>query len=345
MKKKREIIHENGQTFLLNTRGSKYLVEGHNVYHGPNKKCVLERLDFPKMPISDFGFKRIEELKELLIQLVAEELNIPIETMNQMFETSNNVHMLNPLYDDWDKYRNCNALYSNPHYLLETLHCSLYVTAEFHRKRNNLGQNCIVENVLRNLHVLDFYDKELHIGDWGAGLGLTSIWMAKALPKAKIYYIEINQQSINIFKKLKERFKLNNLIIINKLEDLPKLDVAVCIEYIEHIPSDIHSDCGDVMKATDEVLSYTNDNGLIMYSTKWNEVHARTSLGHFSQYDFDGEIIPITKGTKKPHKAFGKCMKKRGWHVQNGSPASTLFDFKPHRPYVYSKTKRKLKQK
>ena len=112
----------------------------------------------------------------------------------------------------------------------------------------------------------------------------------------------------------------------------------MCIEYIEHIPHDTKFNTGDVMKAVDEVLSYTKDDGFFMYSTKWNEgKKGEVSLGHFSFYKFDDELIEIVPRTKKPHSTFVKKMNKRGWSVLNGNPKKTKWDFKPHRPYVFSK--------
>ena len=92
------------------------------------------------------------------------------------------------------------------------------------------------------------------------------------------------------------------------------------------------------MKAVDEVLSKTKDDGFFMYFTKWNEGNkGEVSLGHFSHYDFDGEVVEIVPRTRKPHQTLVKKMKTRGYTVLNGNPNKTKWDFNKHKPYVFSK--------
>ena len=337
-KTKREFFTDvSGQTMLRISNGSEYKVDGSNVLHR-DLDSIMYRLDYSIPPISTMGFTDVMDFKQFLIEEVSNELNLPLDEMQTMFKQKNSVDLLKPLEDDWKSNRDCARLYQNPHYLLETLHCNLFVSCEFNKTINNMGKNCTIDNILRTFHLLDLWDKPIHIGDWGAGMGLTTLWMAAAMPKSTVYYIEINPPSKRIFSKLVKRLGLTNVVFVEDVKDLPKLDVSVCIEYIEHIPHSSAFNTGDVMQATDEVLSYTKDDGFFMYSTKWNEgKKEEVSLGHFSFYDFDGDVVEILPRTKKPHMQLVKKMQKRGWNVLNGNPKKTKWDFRYHKPYVFSK--------
>lgn len=338
MKKERELYWEGGKQYLKNTRGVVFDVVKNSVLHR-NSTAVYERLDYPTPPISVTGFNAVEDFKNYLIEEVSKELKIPLTQMKTMFHKKNNVSMLAPLEKHWETYRDTGWLYSHPHYLLETLHCNLFVTCEFNKSRNNIGKYCVVDKLLRNFHILDMWNKPLHIGDWGAGLGLTTLFMAAAFPQSTVYYIEINPATKKIFSKLVKRANLKNVVFVENLEDLPPLDVSVCIEYIEHIPDDNVFNQGDVMKAVDEVLSYTKDDGYFMYGTKWNDGKKGTpSLGHFGYYTFDGDVVEVLPRSRGCHQQLEKKMLLRGWHILNGNPNKNLWDFKHHKPYVFSKT-------
>ena len=80
-----------------------------------------------------------------------------------------------------------------------------------------------------------------------------------------------------------------------------------------------------------------------MYSTMWNaEQNNGETIGHFLEYDFDGEILkmPAGKSAKRSrhhHKLFVSGMEKRGYKLRNGGRKGAEWDFKNHYPYCFTK--------
>ena len=254
---------------------------------------------------------------------------------------------LKDLSDTWMTNRDT-SIYGNPDYIFETIHCSLFVTGEFKRS-GVLGKNSGIDNLLRTLHHLGYYNRGINnqavtIADLGAGLGLTTLFMAMVLPAADIYYVDASSESAQLLKELMRSAKLSNIKFVNSVSECPKkIDIVTAYEFVEHVEDPIRKGVGIPVKAIDPWLNRIPAGGHFLYSTMWNsEQNNGETIGHFTKYDFDGELVELPHGksakrSRAPHKAFVRCMNNRGFKVRNGGGKRTEWDWKNHYPYCFTK--------
>ena len=115
----------------------------------------------------------------------------------------------------------------------------------------------------------------IKILDYGAGTGLTTLYLALNLPKATIYYFNISKKQTNFFKQLLKEFtELNNIIIINNLDLIKNIniDLLFILDVIEHCKMPL-----------DEMLYILKDinSKYIIQTGGWS---GNNIPGHFSIY-------------------------------------------------------------
>lgn len=335
-------VMEGKKKFYLSPRGTKYLINNNNKHRGQSYlDPILERLDYPAPPtLQSLGHSNLEDFKQFLAIEASKITQHSKDVCYKYF--SKKSEKLDELGKLWMKNRDV-SIYGLTDYLFETIHCSLFVTGEF-KKSGVLGKNSGIDNLLRTLHHLDFYDKSPVIADLGAGLGLTTLFMAKVLPKADIYYVDASSASAVVLKKLMRLANVTNIKFVDSVKECPKvIDVVVAYEFVEHIESQSNPGVGVPLEAIDDWLIRIPDGGHFLYSTMWNaEQNNGSTIGHFTKYNFDGTIVELPEGksdkrSRAPHKTFVKCMNNRGFKVRNGGGKRTEWDWKNHYPYCFTK--------
>lgn len=339
---KEMFLKEDNKIYYLSPKGTRYLVEGNNKYRGSKKTDpIIERTDYPNPPsLKEFGFNSLEEFKSWLAEESSKITSHSKEECKSYFSKKSS--MLENLAQKWMKSRDT-TIYSDKDYLFETIHCSLFVTGEF-KKSGILGKNSGIDNLLRTFHHLGLFDKKITIVDLGAGLGLTTLFMAKVMPKAKIYYLDASSASAKILKKLIAKAGINNIVFADDIEECPSvIDVVVAFEFIEHIEDKDVKGTGAPLVGIEDWLTRIPSEGHFLYSTMWNaEQNNGSTIGHFTKYNFDGNIVQLPSGksdkrSREPHKMFVRSMTNRGFRIRNGGGAKTEWDWKGHVPYCFTK--------
>ena len=222
------------------------------------------------------------------------------------------------LVPQWYKTRDPNWLYSHPEYFWEGLACSFETSAPF-----------VVVNLVKEFKYprydrhdpIDPLKLKWNIFDWGAGVGLTTLVLAKSYPNSTIYYNEINEEQITLFKWLLKKSGLKNVKIIEKLEDLPDLDMLVGVEIVEHFQ--------EPMPFLRPLLNKVKKGGLFAHSSYWESEMKMPTLGHFRTYNFDGDIRRVDKN-RHIYNGFRKAMAREGWDFLDWDPFQ-------HKPRFYRK--------
>lgn len=332
--------------YMINKKGTKYLVENNIRYMGMhNTDPVLEDLNYQGTPtISDvFGFSDRNSFETWISAQVSNYVNLPANQVRQNFQKNSAV--LQNLANIWMSNR-CTSIYGNPDYIYESLHCGLFVSGEVHKK-GNVGKWCIIDKLCKTFDLLGMKNDNLIIADLGAGIGLTTIWMAYYLPNSKVYYTDASPESIMLVKEMCKLANINNLHIVNSLDDIEEgyLDVVTGFEFVEHIEDPNRKGVGLPFLGINDALNMLSNRGMFMYSTMWNaEQNNGSTVGHFLQYDFDGQVLTMPAGkskvrSRKHHRLFVKGMENRGFTLINGGRKGTLWDFKGHSPYCFVKDK------
>jgi len=336
-------LQENGKTFYVSPKGTKYLEVGNKRHRGPlTTNPILELLDYPKPPTLHeiFNFADKEAMLKWLAQEAANLTNRPI-TDTQAYVLKGNA-LLKELAKEWMSSRDI-AVYQNPDYLFETICCSLYVTGEF-KKDGRLGKNSGIDNMMRTLHMLGYDKKAARILDMGSGLGFTTLYAAYFCPHATVYYNDTSPPSRLLFQKLVARSGLTNIVILDDWREPPEeLDVVMGFEFVEHISSEDDPLVGDPILPIRHVHPHIKLGGHFLYSTMWNaEQNNGETIGHFTSYRFGDTVVNLDVGksdrrSRAPHKLFTEQMKKLGYKIRNGGGARTEWDWKNHYPYCYTK--------
>ena len=212
------------------------------------------------------------------------------------------------LVDQWYKTRDVNWLYNHPDYLWEGLACSYATSAPL--VATNLEKELKYPRYDRHTPI-DPALMEWNIFDWGAGIGLTTLILAKAFPNSTIYYNEINDQQIKLFKWLLIKSGCTNVKIIDDIDNLPELDMLVGIEIVEHFQSP--------MTFLRPLLSKVKTGGLFAHSSYWESEMKMPTLGHFRTYNFDGDIRRVDK-KRHIYNGFRKAMDNENWDFLNWQP-------------------------
>ena len=222
------------------------------------------------------------------------------------------------LVDKWYETRDPDWLYSHPDYFWEGLACSFETSAPF--VATNLVKEFKYPRYDRH-DPIDPLSLEWNIFDWGAGVGLTTLIFAKSYPNSTVYYNEINEKQITLFKWLLKKSGLSNVKIIHDLEDLPELDMLVGIEIVEHFQ--------EPMPFLRPLLNKVKKGGLFAHSSYWESEMKMPTLGHFRTYNFDGDIRRVDKN-RHIYNGFRKAMAREGWDFLDWDPFQ-------HKPRFYRK--------
>lgn len=212
------------------------------------------------------------------------------------------------LLEEWYRSRDPHWLYSHPEYFWEGLACSFETSAPF-----------VCVNLVKELKyprygrhdALDPADLQWNIFDWGAGVGLTTLILAKSFPQSMVYYNELNVEQVALFKWLLQKSGLTNVQIIDDLEQLPALDLLVGIEIVEHFQ--------EPMTALRPLLDKVKPHGLFAHSSYWESEMKMPTLGHFREYNFDGDIRRVDK-TRDIYKGFRSAMDREHWQFLDWQP-------------------------
>jgi len=347
--------------------GKEYMVHADNKYPpklisgngrflhiGPDQKDPIQYLlkHAPFMSVDDlFGCKDRAAFHDLLETIYHEELGID----RAVFQANNvkDPPILYNLYPKWYQDRDAWWLYSQDEYAFETLHCNLHVTAPVSKNGKFDDKHSMTYILQHQLEFLDYDQKDsFKILDLCSGMGLTTLVLAKRFPNSTVYYNELNQGTRRVFKRLLDISGLTNVIMLDKEEIDVDVDVLCAFEAVEHIQHDTIPKTGQPFPWFDKFLNKLKDDGHLIYYTMWNaEFNPKTGhkvLGHFREYDFDGEIIghdPNKNGGKVTwDKDFRKCLNKRGLYNMSGR---TGLGYKGHvfffnwGPRLFMKTQKK----
>ena len=312
--------------YMISKKGTKYLVENNIRYMGQyNTDPVLEDFNYVGTPtLTDIlGFSDRSSFESWLAKYASNFTNVSQAQALANFQK--NSQMLKSLANNWMNNR-CVSIYNDPNYIYESLHCGLYVSGEIHKK-GHVGKWCIIDKLCKTFDLLGMKNDNLIIADLGAGIGLTTIWMAYFLPNSKVYYTDASPESILLMKEMCKLANINNLHVVSSLSDIKEgyLDVVTGFEFVEHIEDPSRKGVGLPFLGINDALNMLSNKGMFMYSTMWNaEQNNGSTVGHFLKYDFDGQVLTMPAGkssvrSRKHHRLFVKGMENRGFTLINGS--------------------------
>lgn len=331
----------NNSYYMVNKKGVKYLVENDTRYMGDkNTDPVLEKFNYPGTPsITDvLSFNDRESFECWLATRAATYTNVNLHQARMNFQKGS--LLLSKLAHDWMNNRDT-SIYTNKDYIYESIHCGLYVSGEI-KKNGDIGKWCLIDKLCKTIHLLNLNNKSLTVVDLGAGLGLTSLWMAYVMPKSHIYYVDASPESQQIVKEMSSLGGINNLSVVNTIDEIKgEIDIATGFEFVEHIEDKPGSSIGNPFLGIEDVLKRLSAEGVFMYSTMWNaEQNNGSTIGHFLEYKFDNKTITMPAGksslrSRKHHRFFVEGLKSRGFKLINGGRKGSLWDFKGHTPYCF----------
>jgi len=332
-------IEINGEKYHVNKNKWFYKYDEVYRYHKNSNKKVMENKTFKRPHISDLGFSSTNEFKDFIFKECEKETGISENILRTELSKSNSSKILEKLSLIWGQNFDCDELYNNKFYMLETLHCGLHVTSQFGND-GYMSPNSCCEKLIKTIYQMglchrDMDGKSFQVLDLGSGLGITTLFLSLYLPNSTIYYNEINPPTLNLFKKLIQKSGLKNIKMIDHREGekLSNLDMVVGIEFFEHIQK--KGSLGDPMLLVDVYTQKLNDEGIFIMNTFWDDSkQSIPSLGHFEDYIFDGVTVNrLDKGNKHPQKMFNECMKNRGWKKLN----NVFWDWRNHGPNTFVK--------
>lgn len=336
--------------YMINKKGVKYLVENNIRYMGSNNTDpILEDFNYPGTPsVTDvLGFNNRASFEDWLASKAAAYTNTTLIQAKMNFKKGST--LLDQMAQDWMKYRDT-SIYTDKNYIYESLHCGLYVSGEIH-KSGSIGKWCLIDKLCKTINLLKLHNKQLTVVDLGAGLGLTTIWMAYVMPKSKVYYVDSSPESQMLVKEMCQISNITNLHIINGINDIieNEVDLVTGFEFVEHIEDQQRKGVGLPFLGIQDYLNKLSNDGMFMYSTMWNaEQNNGSTIGHFTQYQFDKELVTMPAGksnvkSRKHHKLFVEGMNSRGFKLVNGGRKGTSWDFKGHTPYCFIRNNNTLK--
>lgn len=292
----KEVI--SGRDYMVNSvTGEKKIFSkcGTYLYKDENDKgLICEAVKYKPLPTLTtlFGVANRNEFLNMVGEIFVNDLGFTQKEFDD--NKSADPPILNPLYSIWRDTRDASWLYNHKSYAFETLHCSIQVTA----KPGPSGKICdnrfsSLYNTLLQLEMLD-YDKkkEFKALDLCSGLGLTTLFLAKRFPNGTFYYNELNPQTKHIFSILLKKSGLKNIVILQTEELDEELDLVLGFEAVEHIPHPTLKGVGQPFEWVKPFLDNIKSNGHFFYQTMWNGefTHGGNVLGHFLQYEFNGDI-------------------------------------------------------
>lgn len=232
----------------------------------------------------------IKNFREKLFSWIEDELknDFSSEELKLIRERDNSI--LDNLLSQWRSSYDI-SIYHDKYYIFETINCGIFVTGKINKGDNShIGLGSPIFNSLDYLLALGYEPKT--ILDFGAGIGISSIFYALCFPQSKIYIIEENPLSVKIIKRLIKELNLENIYFGDQLENY---DCGLFFESVEHI-KDLSRDAENIGAPFPFLDPYFNKiNDVIIQSSYWKK--NRTSIGHFDRYDFgDGIIEEARKG-------------------------------------------------
>jgi len=259
---------------------------------------------------------------------------------------------LAPLYGKWKKDRDPSSLYNDPEYFWEGLACSWEVSAP--NSGGNIARELLNPHMNKYIHShphlnlkfidsINTFELEWNIFDWGAGVGLTTLLLSQNFPKSVVYYAGTPCSDESKFFKEAIRyltaagFDFSNIRIINDESQLPKLDLVVAIEIVEHFTHP--------MKFLEPILDKLKVNGLFAHSSYWNSEKKMPTLGHFLEYDFDGHKgylyskKDVADGKCSPNEIHGSPSISGAWHkaMKDRKWEKLKYDPYGHKPIFWKK--------
>lgn len=210
--------------------------------------------------------------------------------------------ILDDLLDLWQSNYDI-AIYDDPLYAFETIHCGVHVTGRITNGKRQMTECSTVRHVLCWLRHNGIVPKT--ILDVGPGIGISSIFLALEFPDSTIYVDEANPLSVDIIKEFCKELSISNVVFG---DILPKYDFICMLEVIEHIQSEDDKMMGDPTQWLKERLDKTT---LWCYSTYWRRID---SVGHFPKYRFNGHI---ETNPKKFKPEFHKMVTGWGWYCND----------------------------
>lgn len=312
--------------------------------HGPKATDPIFRIMINNKPIPNYNSlfnTDYDGFIKILENIYVNDLGF---TQDQFLKNyKKNPPILESLYPQWYKTRDCGWLYNTKEYSFETLNCSLYVTCQLEKSGIPSKFSSLI-GALNSLELLGYDQKENpKILDLCSGMGISSLMIAKRFPNATVYYNELNPSSKKVFKELLKISGIKNIVVLKSEEVDEDLDCVVGFEAVEHIPTGKFN-VGSPYPWLDKFLNQIKEGGHFIYKTMWNSEFndKHDTLGHFEEYEFDNVSYKKDPDKKNApfHKAFEKSLFRRGYQRVDGAQSlgtgKVKFSFRSG-PYVYQK--------
>lgn len=144
------------------------------------------------------------------------------------------------------------------------------------------------------------------IADLGAGPGVTTMILASSFPDATIHWVDIGEHARKIAMALCKNAGIADRVIWGG-EMREQYDACFAMEMVEHLWTGVPRVGQPFSHPYSTALERTN---LMVQATEWTaELSGYATLGHFLEYDIDGEVVPV----RRAKKAFTQAMEHRGW--------------------------------
>jgi SAM-dependent methyltransferase len=172
-----------------------------------------------------------------------------------------------PKVKEWiETGRNNFNLYQDKEYIFEVIESFKYTKESIRRTKNLIDSNEITIN---------------SILDYGCGLGLSTLYFSFLFPTAKVYAYDLSKNNLEFLSLIKEKYRFENVSILNSEDALPKADLCAFFEVIEH-NENIDSFFNFMLKAA---------NKYFVYTSKCDSEY----LGHFETYIINNNQVKVTK--------------------------------------------------
>lgn len=186
-------------------------------------------------------------------------------------------------YDTYRESGNDDALYDLPEYLWCCIGSYICSSKQYVQK---------IAKAFEKMQV-----KPKKILDFGAGVGLATYDLAEAFPDATIYYYNISKNQLSLFQQMLEKWPKENIVLIDKVDDLRDIDVVFCSELFEHIKEPV------------SLFKYVSEIHGVKMILEASSFRFSDVAGHYETFKFDDEIVSCNETQKR----FNKNVRKLGF--------------------------------
>lgn len=180
------------------------------------------------------------------------------------------------------------SVYNHEYYFTDIISCFIVYSRQY-------VKSIIKNKVVDRDKILKDYLSVSSIIDLGCGVGYSTIALKQIFPKAKVY--GSNLENTDQYNFCKHIFSKNNCILVSDLNKInTKIDLVFASEYFEHFQRPI--------EYLEFVLNTLKPKHLLI-ANSFNTI----SIGHFTEYLHNNEIIPQNEISRK----FNKFLREKGY--------------------------------